>query len=764
MTTPSPDVEWLSLAIQQSPVAVIMTDTAGLIQYVNHRFTAMTGYQPEEVLGQTPNLLKSGLTPPETYRVLWETLKAGEVWRGELCNRRKDGTLYWHSASISPVRNAAGALAGFVAVQEDITERRRTAEALVEQERKYRRIVDTASEGIWQVDLEGRTTFVNHRLASMLGYPLEQILGRPVSDFTDAEGRELLETGYLRCRQGITEQQEIKLQRRDGSALWVLMSTGPILDGAGKYAGALAMVANLTARHEAEQTMRRSELWFRALIEGAEDLIAVLTPAGTFRYASPSFERVLGLRPSDLEGRAAIDFAHPDELAAITEAVRGFREPGTLRRLQFRFRHADGSWRLLDGVGRNLTDDPVVGGTILHGRDITEQTALEHQYRQAQKMEALGRLVGGVAHDFNNLLAVILGVSDLMSGDLTADHPSLKDVAEIRRAGEQAAALTRQLLAFCRKQSLSPVVLDLNGLVRNMEKMLGRILGEDIVLTSQLASRGVMVKADSGQLEQVLMNLAVNSRDAMPKGGRLLIETAVVDVDETSLAQHAVMRPGPHALLTVSDTGCGMDEETRNRVFEPFFTTKGPGKGTGLGLSTVYGIVKQSEGFIWLYSEPGQGTVFKIYLPLTIEEIEKPKRRFSDAPGLRGTETVLVAEDNVQVRQLVRRALERCGYSVMAGTDVEALELARSAPGQVHLLLTDVIMPTIRGPDLARAVARLRPGVRVLYMSGYTDRAAVDGQAVEQGVDYLQKPFTTVLLAQKVREVLDRAPAVETGG
>ncbi len=744
-----------SLALEQSPAAVIITDLEGRIEYVNERFTEMTGYLPEEVLGQSPRVLKSGLTPPATYERLWATIRAGNVWRGELCNRRKHGELYWHSASISPVRDAAGKVSGFVAVQEDITEQRRLLVDLAASEREYRRIVETATEGIWGVDAEHRTTFVNERLATLLGYTTAEMIGRSVFDFTDEEGRAIAETSWARRRRGIREQIDFKLLRRDGSTCWVQMSTGPVLGDEGQYVGALAMVTDLTGRREAEEALRKSEAWFRTLIEGAHDLIAVVGPDGALRYASPSFERILGYRPSDLVGQLAAELVHPDDLEMVVRVFRErAREPGTVRALQCRIRHQDGTWRLIDGIGRNLCDDPVVGGSVLNGRDVTERVALEGQYRHAQKMEAVGRLVGGVAHDFNNILAVVLACSDMVHEDLAPEHPCQGDVLEIRQAGERAAALTRQLLAVTRQQNLVPRVVDLNELVRNMESMLRRLLGEDISLATQPVQAPVTIRADSGQLEQVLLNLAVNARDAMPNGGRLLIETALVDLDAEYAGRHGPMRPGRHVMLAVTDTGVGMSRETQAHVFEPFFTTKEPGKGTGLGLSTVYGIVKQSEGFVWLYSEPGLGTTFKIYFPHVDRAVDPAGPAARAAELQRGNETVLIAEDNIAVRQSARRALERCGYTILEANGQDALDLMRRYEGPIHLLLTDVVMPDMTGPQLAQALRALKPDLHVLYMSGYTD-AMLRSTLVQAGGAYLQKPFTIAELSLKVRETLD---------
>ncbi|OLC71983.1 MAG: hypothetical protein AUH78_17050 [Gemmatimonadetes bacterium 13_1_40CM_4_69_8] len=371
-------------------------------------------------------------------------------------------------------------------------------------------------------------------------------------------------------------------------------------------------------------------------------------------------------------------------------------------------------------------------------------------------MEAVGRLAGGIAHDFNNLLTAILGSADLLLDTLSPDAPEREDLDEIRKAAKRAADLTRQLLAFSRQQLLAPQVLDVNALLTNLEKLLRRLIGEHIELRTALAPNVGAVQADPGQLEQVIVNLAVNARDAMPQGGQLTIETANAELDEAYAAEHFPARPGSYVLLAVTDTGTGMDAQTKSHIFEPFFTTKEKGKGTGLGLATVYGIVKQSDGYIWVYSEPGHGTSFKIYLPRVAEAPGPARPGFELSASVRGSETVFVVEDDEMVRALIRRMLETRGYTVLlAPHGDEALQLLERHPGRVDLLMTDVVMPGMSGRDLADRVAERRPGIKVLYLSGYTDDAIVRHGVLEPGIAFLQKPFSADALARKVREVLD---------
>ena len=389
-------------------------------------------------------------------------------------------------------------------------------------------------------------------------------------------------------------------------------------------------------------------------------------------------------------------------------------------------------------------------------RDVTDRKLLEEQFRQSQKMEAIGQLAGGVAHDFNNLLTAINGYTSLSLQRLDEQNPIRPYLEEVKKAGDRAANLTRQLLAFGRKQILQPIPLDLNGTVSDMNKMLRRLIGEDINLSAKLATDLKPIKADPGQIEQVLMNLVVNARDAMPQGGRLTIETANVELDREYARGHVGVQPGNYVMLAVSDTGTGMSEETRARIFEPFFTTKEKGKGTGLGLSTVYGIVQQSGGSIWVYSEPNQGTSFKVYLP----RLEAPMKADSEKPaaetGPRGSETVLLVEDEEVVRGLATHILEDAGYKVLAARGgAEAIQFCTQPAEQIDLLLTDVVMPETSGKEVAERVTALMPHTKVLFMSGYTDQAIVHHGVLDSNVEFIQKPFTPLGLSKKVREVLD---------
>jgi len=504
--------------------------------------------------------------------------------------------------------------------------------------------------------------------------------------------------------------------------------------------------------------LRASEAGYETLVEHAPIGIYRSTPQGRFVSANEALVRMLG-------------YASVADVLRLDMARDVYADPAERQRLLDRDTYTDreydeveATWKCKDG--RLLTVQLSVRA-VRNGarqveyyetfvRDVTDQRRLQQQLVQSQKMEAVGRLAGGIAHDFNNLLTVITSYSDLLLEDLGREDAKREDVEQIRKAAEGAAALTRQLLAFSRQQVLEPKVVSLSAVVSGVEKMLRRVLGEDVDLGTVLDPDLGSVKADVGQLEQVLMNLAVNARDAMPTGGKLTIETADVEHDPDYAREHDAAPVRQFVMLAVSDTGIGMDEATKAHIFEPFFTTKEPGKGTGLGLATVYGIVKQSGGFIWVYSEPERGTTFKIYLPRV--DAPAPGRAADPAPAAvpRGTETVLLVEDAAAVRAVTRQVLERQGYAVLEAPNGEAaLHLAQKHRGPIHLLLTDVVMPVMSGRQLADQLARARPDMKVLYASGYTDDSVVRHGVLEEGTAYLQKPFTPERLARKVRDVLD---------
>ena len=526
---------------------------------------------------------------------------------------------------------------------------------------------------------------------------------------------------------------------------------------------ALASVADHIAlgieRHRSAEALRTAEERMRFALEAAGVGIWDMDyTTGVLRW-SETLEAHYGLQPGTFGGtfEAFVERIHPDDKDSVLETVGKAMKSGADFSTLNRSTWPDGTVRWLSGAGRvHLGEhgEPVRGVGI--SLDVTERHTLEAQYQQAQKMEAIGRLAGGVAHDFNNLLTVILGFCELLLADLDPDDPRQADIAEIQKAGTSAAGLTRQLLAFSRKEIIEPTLLDLNVVVADMRAMLGRLIGEDVKVVLGLRPELAPVKADRGQVEQIVMNLAVNARDAMPKGGTLTIETANVELDEHYAKTHLAVKPGPYVALTVTDTGTGMTPQVQARLFEPFFTTKEVGKGTGLGLATVHGIVTRSGGSVNVYSEVGRGTSFTVYFPRA-----DAAEMVVDAPPpvarpRAGTETVLVVEDAEGLRELARRLLERQGYTVLVAANAdEALRLFEQN-ASIDVLLTDVVMPGASGPELTRQLVERRPALKVIYMSGYTEEAIVQHGVLKPGIAFLHKPFTSETLGRKIREVLDR--------
>lgn len=511
-------------------------------------------------------------------------------------------------------------------------------------------------------------------------------------------------------------------------------------------------------KRKIEKALLESEKKYRTLIESAGEAI-IVAQDGVIKFANSKGEELYGYLEEELASRPLTDFIFEEDREMVRDRHKNrLRGEDVTNSYDFRIVHKDGHVRWVHlNVSSYSWDNR--SAALCFMTDITEHKKLEQQFIQSQKMEAVGRLAGGVAHDFNNLMTAVIGNADMLLMSLTKDDPLREDVAEIKKAGNRATSLTRQLLAFSRRQVLQPMVLNLNTVLTDTDKMLRRLIGEDLEMAMILEPELGKVNVDPGQVEQVVMNLAINARDAMPEGGKLTIETANVDLDREYAHKKGVMelQPGPYVMLAISDKGIGMDKETQSHIFDPFFTTKAIGKGTGLGLSTVYGIVKQSNGYIWVYSEPGQGTTFKIYLPRVQGEEALLKKEPGPKELLQGSETVLIVEDDEAVRNLSKKILKQSGYNVLEAQDgEEALMVSRAYEGPLHLLLTDVVMPKMSGRELADRLQALRPEIKILFMSGYTDNAIIRHGTLESDVNFMQKPFTPELLSQRIRRILDQ--------
>lgn len=505
------------------------------------------------------------------------------------------------------------------------------------------------------------------------------------------------------------------------------------------------------------EQLRESEEYYRALIENASDLIVVVDEHGTHRYVSPSYERVLGYDPRELVGRSAWELVHPEDMAAVGDAFQKFAAlPGTRTQMVLRVRHADGTWRTVNAIAQNFLHDAAINGIIVTAQDETERRRLEMQFQQSQKMEAVGKLAGGVAHDFNNLLTVILGNVAMLMNEHSSSTQDRETLTEVQDAALRAAALTRQLLAFSRMQVLQPRTLMMNDIVIGMHKMMVRLLSEDIAVQMHLDPSLPSFRADAGQVEQALLNLVVNARDAMPHGGVLTLLTMSVRTQQPIHSLHDVIPPGQYVALEVTDSGTGMEKPVLDRIFEPFFTTKETGRGTGLGLATVYGIMKQSGGYVSVRSKLERGSTFRLLFPALTEAVAEVG--IPDAPvgEVNGNATILLIEDEPAVRSFAKRALEQRGYLVLdAASGEAAIDCANRHAGPIHLILSDVVLPDINGREASEQIISRRPGARVLYMSGYTEDEIIHRGVLSSGLNFIQKPFAPRELIAKVRMVLE---------
>jgi two-component system cell cycle sensor histidine kinase/response regulator CckA len=634
--------------------------------------------------------------------------------------------------------------------------RQRAEEALKENERRLGWLVDVSEDAICTHDPDGRILSANPAMVRLTGYSERELIGRLLADFlsesTRHEFRDYLE---VLIRDGHAEGF-MRIITKDGKER--VLQYENVLQSDGRGGMRAFGVAHDVQRKWAENALRLSVSRLEALLNNIPDITWMKDDQGRFTAVNEAFARFLDRRREDIIGKTAFEL-FPEEAAGTSQAEdRIVLTTGKSLQISNEFVRPDGRRTLFETI-----KTPIRGGgsgrpsgTVGIARDISERRRLEEQLVQSQKMEAVGRLAGGIAHDFNNLLTSILGYCDLVLGQLDKSSALRPDIEEIEKAGERAAALTRQLLAFSRKQMIEPRVIALNDVVLDASKMLGRLIGENIDLVTALDSDLGHVQADPGQIEQVLVNLAVNAKDAMPQGGRLLIETKNIDSYEPYSSAYRQTNPGRYILLAVSDNGSGMDAETQRHIFEPFYTTKERGKGTGLGLATVYGIVKQNIGDIWVHSEPGKGSRFEVYLPRVDDPVQVAEPSPVPQALPKGSETLLLVEDEGAVRALAARVLKANGYTVLTAADADQAEhVSATYASAIDLLITDVIMPRTSGPQLARRLLIVRPQMRVLYISGYTDAAVAEHGGLDAEAALFQKPFTPASLAKKVREILD---------
>jgi two-component system cell cycle sensor histidine kinase/response regulator CckA len=651
----------------------------------------------------------------------------------------------------------------------DITERKQAEELLRLSQERYRNLINNQGEGVGITDLDERFIYVNPAASDILGIPIDELLGMRLDDLVSPQDLPILRDQSQKRKLNERASYEMRVIRPDGAEICLLVTATPQLDEKGNVTGSFGVFRDITARKQTEELLREQEFKLRSITDTAQDAILMMDDSGAITFWNPAAERIFGYTTQEAIGRDLHALIAPSQYhdafqEAYTEFLKTGKGNAIGKTIELKGLRKDGK-----EIDVEVSLAPILVKDKWHAagvvRDISARKSLEEQFHQAMKMETVGRLAGGVAHDFNNLLTVISGYSDMMLNQLEKNDPLYSNVQEIQNASDRAANLTRQLLAFSRKQILEPQVINLNSILTDLNKMLRRIIGEDIDLITVPNPDLWNIEADPGQVEQVIVNLSVNSRDAMPGGGKLTTETQNVHLDEEYCQVHPGVIAGDYAMLAVSDNGSGMSQEIMSKIFEPFFTTKEAGKGTGLGLATVYGIVKQSGGYVNVYSEIGTGTSFKVYFPKKDKEADAVVRhaRPLDFEEVRGIETILIVEDEEVVREMAAKVLKKNGYKVIAAvTGGDALLQCQKMKEPVDMVLTDVIMPGISGPEFADELRKLWPDIKVLFMSGYTADAIMNQKTLEPGTPFIGKPFRMAELLKKVRDVLtsSKAPIV----
>lgn len=757
--------DWLRIVVNGSRDGILIEDD-GKVIFVNQAYTRLLGYDsPQEIIGKptTSILPEDDAARMSEYgrrRLRGETVPTIYAFKG----LRKDGSLIDVEAAVSV--STVGDKSYIMTAIRDLAERKLAETKLREGEERYRTLVEGVKDyAIFMLDPDGNVSSWNQGAQRIKGYRADEIIGQHFSRFythEDLEARKPELELKAAVVEGRYEERGWRV-RKDGTRFIANVVLTPLWNDAGELRGFSKVTRDVTESELANIALKESEERYRFLSEGIAHQVWTAQPEGKVDYINQRTIKYFGPEVDVLKDGWQ-DVVHPDDFDSCSRLWAESLQTGKSHEVECRLKRADGTyrWHSARAIAGYDADGKIYKwygtNSDIHERKEAEEALRlsEEQLRQTQKLESIGQLAGGIAHDFNNLLAVINGYADLSLRRMTGDDPIRPKMEEIKRAGDHAASLTRQLLAFSRKQVMNPIVVDLNLVITNTSNMLKRLIGEDVEMILNLKQSLGQVKADPGQLEQVILNFAVNARDAMPQGGKLIIETDNVELSESYGEKHAAIKQGRYVRLTVSDTGVGMKPEVVERIFEPFFTTKEFGKGTGLGLSTVYGIVKQSGGYVWVYSELGVGTTFKVYLPRIDTQSAQSEVVTTQTELVKGTETILLVEDEAMVRAMTREILESGGYSVLeAGDCDEAIAASKQYEGHIDLLLTDVIMPRTGGRETAEMIRQVRPDVKVLYMSGYTNDAILRHGVLGEGTFFIEKPFLPNTLTRKIRDLLD---------
>ena len=740
----------LTTALESAANGVVITDLKGNMVWVNEAFTGMTGYTRGEAVGRNPRLLNSREQDSSFYRVLWDTILAGNVWRGDLVNRKKDGSLYTEEMTITPVKNADGEITHFIAVKQDTTERKRAEREL----RLMAQTVACARDCISITDLDNKFLFVNDAFQELYGYAMEELTGKDISLLRAAEAPPAGSENILRETLAGGWHGEILNRRKDGSDLPVELWTSTVRDEAGTPVATVGVARDISERKASEAHLKKSEEQFRLIAENVADMIAVVDLEGRRIYNSPSYESLFG-NTELLKGTDGFQEIHPDDVAKVKQVFQETVRTGIGQRLEYRFQLKDGSVRNIESKGSVIRDaDGKISQVIVVSRDVTEEKRLAAQFLRAQRMESIGTLAGGIAHDLNNVLAPIMMAIEVLRTKIP-DPGGQKILGTIETAARRGADIVRQVLAFGRGVKSDRILVQLKHLMQEIAKIAGETFPKSIEITSNIPRNLWTVSADPTQMHQVLLNLMVNARDAMPKGGTLTIAAENIELDEMQSRMQPEAKPGAYVSMAVTDTGTGIPAAIREKIFEPFFTTKEIGHGTGLGLSTTLAIVRSHEGFITLDTDPGKGTTFRVYIPaIGTDSGGAVADEIADLPVGHG-ELILIIDDEASIREITTETLEAYGYKAITASDgAEGISVFAENKNMIRAVIIDIMMPVMDGTAAIPVLKTIDPGVTIIAASGLTTRGTIPTPLDSNVKAVMIKPYTAEKLLKTIQSVL----------